>query len=473
MQGPQAKIDVEELRAWLAELIKSFREEMEKMPAEVKAAASRAYGNFSPPCQMMVVWAKELEFQIILIAHLEELEDEMIEIHGPMENSSLLGYMEAQVLNSDFIKMIGREKVEWFLAGALRSVRSHYDPLKGPPKPAIPSKAVISLERPYAAGWLVVGSLLSFDAEDVAKECVKEMMSVARAPPSVAAPEGEATLEGFGAYMYPPVWIGGPPKPLSFRERVLEPPIWEYSTQIAIRGTYKGLPFIMLRDGYIAVGSKERAQALEFLNEIAAALFFLGVPVHVIREADVGEAIFKEKRATWGPDRLRAWQYYLPFHVFSYLSARQIAIDEEKVRKAIRLAERITANKKVRTLISLFHEAYTYFMNTEYKQALIMGWVILEDFYVDDLLSSALSKMTPDEERLKSLKRLMGWSIDKKLKALNILQAISGEEYASLMEVKKARNEVVHEGKMPKREVVEKCLELVSRVVGGYVKEHL
>jgi hypothetical protein len=206
---------------------------------------------------------------------------------------------------------------------------------------------------------------------------------------------------------------------------------------------------------------EEKSKALELLNEVAAALLLLGVPLHAIREADLGEAVFKERSAQWsapftGPED---WS---PFP--------RLVLDEGKLRGAIRLAELITTDERMRTLISLFHEAYTYFVGTEYKQALIMSWVILEDFYIDGLLSSTISKITSDKDRLSKIK---GWNIDQRLEVLNISHAISNEEYALLMEIKRARNEVVHEGKTPKGEVVEKCVRIASEVVQKYIGVYL
>jgi hypothetical protein len=461
----------EKMRVYLIDLMKHVRERINSLPAELQATISQTPGNFLPPCQIMVIWAKEPEFQIIIITRLEELNDGFINIHGPIENFILPTYIETQILNSDFVKFVGRDMVEGFLVGALKAVRYYYDPLTGPPKPTISYKITMGLEKPYTTksylmGWLVIGNLLKLDLEKIVEECINDIAYRVKSSSLTSVQEDKTILEGFGAYIYPPVWIGEPPKPRTFREKVFEPPIWKYSTEIIIKDVYKGFPLIALREGYIAIDTKEKAKALEFLNEIVATLLLLGIPVHVIKEADVGEAVFKEKSARWGPDRLRSWQYHLPFHIFSSLSARETIISEGKMRNAIKLAELLTTDERVRTLISLFHEAYTYFMNTEYKQALIMSWVILEDFYIEDLLSSTISKITSDKKRLEKIEN---WNIDQKIEVLNISHVISNEEYDLLMEIKKARNDVVHEGKAPGKEIVEKCLNLASRVVQRYI----
>ncbi|MCR6693003.1 MAG: hypothetical protein MRT15_11470 [archaeon YNP-LCB-003-016] len=437
------------------ELIMHFRERMKSLPIEVQTVASKTFNDLSFPCQMMVIWAKEPEFQIIVIAHLKEMEDKTIEIYGPIENSNLFDYIEKQVLNSNFVKLIGRDEVKNSLAHIFTWLLRNYNPLS-PLRPGIFVKTRIRFDEPYSVGWLVVGNLLRCDIKELIDNCIKEIISTARPSFPASPPEEKVILEGFGAYVRPPIWIGEVPKPKSFREKVLGLPLWEYSSQRVVMDVYKGFPVIVLRNGYIAIGIKEKSKALEFLNEMMATLLLLGIQTHVIREVDLGEATFKEKSAQWSaPISPETWPY-----------VSQFVINEVKVRNAIKLAELITTNERMKSLISLLHEAYTYFMNTEYKQALIMSWVILEDFYIEDLLSSTISKITSDKKRLEKIEN---WNIDQKIEVLNISHVISNEEYDLLMEIKKARNDVVHEGKAPGKEIVEKCLNLASRVVQKYI----
>ncbi|MEM3203860.1 MAG: hypothetical protein QW232_06515, partial [Saccharolobus sp.] len=62
----------ENLREAIASLISNLREEMEKLTQEEQMAASRTFYDLSKPCQFMVIWAEEPEFQIVLITHLTQ-----------------------------------------------------------------------------------------------------------------------------------------------------------------------------------------------------------------------------------------------------------------------------------------------------------------------------------------------------------------------------------------------------------------
>ncbi|MCP8317239.1 MAG: hypothetical protein H3Z51_10345 [archaeon] len=118
----------------------------------------------------------------------------------------------------------------------------------------------------------------------------------------------------------------------------------------------------------------------------------------------------------------------------------------------------------------LYLELYTHFMNSEYKQALVIGWVILEDFYLKDLWASHVSKVTSDKDRLS---KLASWDADRKLEALNIAHIMTNKEYDLLMGIKDARNSTVHEGKEPRKDIVEECQKLVSKVIREYMGNKL
>lgn len=192
----------------------------------------------------------------------------------------------------------------------------------------------------------------------------------------------------------------------------------------------------------------------------------------MIREVDLGEATFRERGEfrTWSPISTRAWLYNQRLLTYSPFPLKEIVVDEEKIEKAIRWSEIITRNEKIKTLISLFHETYTYLMNTEYKQALVMGWIILEDFHIKDLWLSHIGKITLDKDRLS---KLASWNVDQRIETLHISHIITDAEYNLLMEIKNARNEVVHEGKTPRKEIVEKCLKLVSNVAQKYIGDYV
>ena len=456
----------EKLREAIVSLISNFREEMEKLTQEEQMAASRTLYDFSKPCQFMVIWAEEPEFQIVLITHLTQLEDKYIEIYGPIENSKLIEYIENEVMKSPMIEFLGKEDVEDFLISALNYIQQLYNPIRGFPKPSIYYKALL-ISPEYAVGWLIVGNLLDLDLGKIVKNEVREITSMTK-PPQIPQQEVPPFLEGFGTYIYPPLWIGERPK--SFREKIWPLLLLSYSLKNVITDNYKKRPIIITRDGYIAIGEKDKKKAQELINEIMSVMLLRGFDVHAVREIDLGEATFTERGIesfSWNP--LRTPPFYAD-RLFPTAPTINRTADEEKIKNILRLAELLTKDDRIKTLLSLYLETHTYFENTEFKQALMMGWIILEEYYIKDLWLSLISKATTDNNRLS---KLGSWNIDHQIEALNLSGELSKEEYNLLMEIKEARNKVVHEGKSPPKEIVEKCKELAFKAVKKYVKDHI
>ncbi|MEM1599790.1 MAG: hypothetical protein QXW51_03100, partial [Sulfolobaceae archaeon] len=250
--------------------------------------------------------------------------------------------------------------------------------------------------------------------------------------------------------------------------------LWRYSLKNVITDNYKKRPIVITRDGYIAIGEKDKTKAQELINEIMSVMLLRGFDVHAVREIDLGRATFTERGAveiSWNP--LRTPPFYAE-RFFPTAPTINRTADEEKIKNTLRLAELLTTDDRIKTLLSLYLETHTYFENMEFKQALMMGWIILEEYYIKDLWSSRISKATTDKKRLS---KLGSWNIDHQIEALNLSGELSKEEYNLLMEIKEARNKVVHEGKSPPKEIVEKCKELafkaVKKAVKKYVEDHL
>ena len=250
--------------------------------------------------------------------------------------------------------------------------------------------------------------------------------------------------------------------------------MWRYTGERVITTTYKGVPLIVTRDGYIAIGVEDKAKALAFLNEITAVLLITRkIPVFMIRELDLGEAEIAERgfKKSWYPLSIRSKLFNMLEKRYDpeLLVKERRTIKEEDVDKTIRWAELLTTDERLKTLLLLTLETLTHGANDEYKQALILGWVILEEFYVNELWRThVLSKVGNDRKR-----KLRRWTVDSKLEALNIAGAVSNDMYANLRKLKSERNDIVHRGKEPSSDSVNLCLELIQRVVTDYMSKYL
>ena len=458
---------------YLVTLMDKFRERLAELSDEERCAASRVLCDFTSPCQTLVIWAKEPEFQIVIFSHIQSFEDKLVKVYEPIENNKLIDEIEERVLNDKLVKAIGREYVESALIHALRDIQNRLNPLVSMPKES--SISIASRVSGNAFLWVIIGNITNIDMNDVLNKCIQDIRNASRpVQPVKPIPQKEKVLlKGYGTYIYPPVWIGEVPKP-SFRERFRGPFLWRYSNERVISTTYKGVPLIVTRDGYIAIGVEDKTKALTYLNEIMATLLVIRrIPVFIIRELDLGETEITEHGFTksWYPLSIRSKLYspleerYNP----EVLAKERRIIKEEDVAKIIRWSELITTDERLKTLLLLTLETFTHIFNSEYKQALILGWVILEEFYINELWKEhVLNKV--DKNRKGKLRR---WTADSKLEALSIAGIMPSNVYENLRKLKNERNNVVHRGREPSSDSVKLCLELIHKVVKSYISRYL
>ena len=255
-------------------------------------------------------------------------------------------------------------------------------------------------------------------------------------------------FKGFGTKIYPPIWVG-----------TEEAPSMEATFIVVVIDVYKGRQLLVTRGGYIAVEAEDKLEALEMINEILAILFFFTkISVYPAREWNLGEAEIKGDYKRFG------------YGVRGPEMSPIAKLTEDKIKEVIRYAEKIMSNDKLKTLTMLYHEAYTHFVAHEYRQSLLFCWIILEDFYINDMFQLLITRTAGSQERLK---KLMRWTADQKIEVLSIVRAVSDDEYQQLMELKESRNKLVHEGKAPSRDTAKLCLDIAFKVIEQHIKNIL
>lgn len=261
-----------EIEEWFLSFIDFFREKFKSLKPKEKKASERTLVDFSEPCQILIVSAKDPSFQILICSHNTDFADKIIKIFGPYENKNLIDSIEKDFLTDDLVNKIGKDALERFLVGELRNIK-HYNPyFRGPIKSHIGSKVRISGHhgsKPYTFGWQIFGSITEFEPEVIANECIEHIISTAKPPSStgVQPPEDRLILDGFGTYIYPPIWIGEPPK-FSFKQKLAGPNLWMGFSEKSLEVRYKEHPLILTTNGYIAIGEKEKAKPLNPLMKL-------------------------------------------------------------------------------------------------------------------------------------------------------------------------------------------------------------
>jgi hypothetical protein len=109
-------------------------------------------------------------------------------------------------------------------------------------------------------------------------------LQTALAPPKVQQEQiaqPNPGLSAHGAYIYPAIQLGEAPK-MSFRERA-SGPSWNFGPRVVIRGTFRGIPICVGRDGLVMMVTQNRSSGLDALNRLMAGLLFLGLPVLALK----------------------------------------------------------------------------------------------------------------------------------------------------------------------------------------------
>jgi len=447
-------MDAENLREWLKKLVIIFREEIAKLPPDKKSALSYGLDDFSEPCQLLLIWLVNPEWQILLIVRSSNLEDGLIEVYGPEEFTRFHELVESKALTSEIVKQAGKENVELNLALAETFDISNSIISDGP---KIITKRRVS-QSPYASLWLIRGNISHLNIREEVDKLIKDI-TIHTNSDHVE----KIILEGYGAYIYPRIWIGEFPPPTNFVERVLGRHPLSVIPKIVFQEKYRGRTLIARQDGYLGVEGKDKTVALDILNEIMSVLSYNGISNTPVMEHELSEFRLNEAHQfNMNVDfRLPRYREHLqkmlagPIERLINLNpVRIINIDEKRFSEIIRMAERLTSSNKVKACLKHLHNAHIYFGNQDYGTSFLMAWIVIESIYIKDL---------------KSMCNLRDKSINPLLKKLREKGILSNIEYEALDKFREIRNLLVHEGKTPSDVDTEECIRFAKNIVKKYV----
>jgi hypothetical protein len=274
-------------------------------------------------------------------------------------------------------------------------------------------------------------------------------------------------LSGYATAFYPPVWIGQKVKP-SFGQRVTE----DLTLPTAVfDSTFDNMRIVAHSDGFIGIECRNKARAVRALNIIFGTFSLSGIPCFGITEVDLAEIGIDS-------DSLHIWIRSQPIRALrtsfvdsivklsDYHDSRVISLTD--FEKVVRRADAVIRNKELSDRLIFFIEAYTHFYNSEFGQAFIMGWMIVEEFigrlWRVLLKERKIEKIGGSKKRFDKLNR-EPYGTDSMLEVLNINGKIDDDTFKLLMNLKKARNKFVHGGKAIDLDTVQKLLLFASLIL--------
>jgi len=446
------KEDAEKYNSIFVGIVKLYRNKLMTEHGKSPSFGENITGIINYPWQFIFVHSDFPEIELIITFHIKKRPDLEFRFYESHNYQEMFKIIENGVLMDPLSKSVRLDHLEEGIASIIRDSRQ-YTILE------VPSKNSILLGRSYPDDQfsihLVYGSILNMSVAEIASRLVKEtpLEDYDKEIPH-EDPTKTIILKGLGSCTDPPIWIDTPGKK-PFIEKVYGTLPWKASKIEFKVDDIGGMSSLICKNGFIAIGTQDTFKALTTLNTIIGAMMVvLDKPFNVIRENDLGSAEFKN-----GSSSISGGRFYTGHSIYS---PTPLIVQKDKIQEIFKLASAVAKNPKLQTELILALETGAYVKNSEWKQAILMGWLFLEDIYIADIWSRLMLSKQMTDERISKLNR---YDIDIKLEFLNISGKIDDNEYKFIRKLKGARNKTIHEGKIPDKSDVIACLGKILNIL--------
>jgi hypothetical protein len=429
---------------------------------------------------MELIWVGPPDVQYLLVTHFNDIDDLEISIDGPFPSYDAVTHLQ-QILEkpkwnrpveteidtrwSSLSAKNFREIVEDVCVEIVRDL-GRLPFLRPMERPMIAFKSLLTST---ASLWYVTGNLAKASPQALALEIIdgakKQAEFVGKTGQPASSPLPSPRISAHGGFIFPPVWIGKAPK-RTFVERLSSMPMFPRK---AYEGTYKDRMLIADQDGFLAIAEDDRLKAAALLNEIMAVRLLDGKPTYALRELEVIETHIDpvEKRITSkGVTSLspRASMMDEWLRESWHVTPRTEVVSMEGLDEWLRRAERLTGSYPRSETLRFLLEAYTHFQNSDYLEAFVLSWLIVEK-EVYSRWSRHLQDKNIEAGRKHKLENPSVWTADVVIEELSLAGVISSEDYQKLMSMKTVRNSIIHKGERVSKEQAHELLELALEIV--------
>ncbi len=401
---------------YLNKLVETFRIEYTRLGEDGrKRIPYNLY--FTEPCQIEVIEFLEPLYQILIISHDKGREDRKFSIHiyPELNKATYPHYIQRDILSDDkwdreVTAIDGKRRnlkdlLEDFFVDALKWFEKQafvkYDKpnifrngnaisedigvwlIKGDLLELNPSDIIseVCKESPYKyclpaenqkmlkpkgkdaekgfVYWMSTGDYIYVETHEKYEDLEKYRVKSFKEAEKVIRKPTKNKIKGFGAYLYPPVWVDEIPK-IPFNQR-----IWSeidiHFGQKAVETTYNGNVLIITKDGFVAVGIDNKYEALKELNTIMASALINEIPAISIKEFELGEVTIdiQTKTITSFSVGLSSLRNILGPSIAQPLIHAREMISSNNLLNVIKTAEKISKNEELQNLSLILLEAYT------------------------------------------------------------------------------------------------------------------
>ncbi len=474
------------LEVWLNNLLKEFRLKYQELsPSRQKHVQN--IEDLTAPCQIEVLWVNKgtYNMQLLIFTHDSDLPDMDIKIHGPYlireQYDNEFGYfpdieeideIESLIYQERFDDKTSKSIERNFLT-YIRQIDSSQE------SPIINTREMLGSMEERKFLWALHGKIQDINLDKFISLILRDRSEEIAANKSYISKlkEIEAkTINGFGIYVFPPIWIGEIPK-FSLKYKIKREIFRELKNFISsiIKEFYKERILIVENDGYFAIGESNKDKAFELINEIVSIIAFKNGLVYSIKKYELSPLqIHVESKEIHGAGYMGKGieLHQLRYKPFSNdIEFKRTIISEQAFIQIIRDAENYTQDEKLSIVFRVFLDSFTHLRNIEYSQSFILSWTIIEQF-IEYVWEKMITDLNIQGKRKKKLIKKPNYlTADHKLEILEMKNYIDNNDYDILMKLKTARNKFMHNLKPISKESAELSFNLSKNLMQRMINE--
>ena len=449
----------EDYKKWLDELIENYRKII-KRPTDIDNFNLRVYSDLRAPLQISIFWLKsdKNDLQIFLINHNREFSDKRIDIFGPYNTSEKDNILNIEeIFNSGRIFEYIENKENGYNLGNIleRLIRNNIRTLKEEPRNKIGNSGRFYKDSFY---FIFNGNIFNSSVDQMIGYFQIEKDNQHRfIETSKNLPFENKMVPFLGGFIFPPIWFGDIPN-LSIQDRLKGKKLIAF-VKIIHTGEISGRKIIFENDGYLGVSINNRIdgqfEVMELYDTIKVVNFFFSVCLLNginIKSVQGSEFVY----TTYLPERqilsvsYRDYSKSKELHDTRYKSVdlegfkknRRI-IPLERLVKIVKIADSLIINEKIFESLNILIHSYTNITKGELNQSFVLSWTIIEQ-YLNYKWDSLLKNKEVSNNRQKKLKG-RDYTASIKTEILNLFEYIEEDEYLILNNLRKKRNDFMHE----------------------------
>jgi len=488
--------NIQNLKNYLIKIIDDFRKEYDALD-DVERKYIAPDTIYSVPSQIEIFWVSEpSEFQLFVLFHDPNRQDKEIIINGPYNANQIadkvIGIMDeprwrkkapyteySWPLSSDagdkehkysdefaghflhFLNVIRQTSSQSFPPGLITSQgmgeTDYCGIFKGNlaelPPSEIDQKSFIEYAKQHAVS---VKSGLIPDVVEL-KTAEKE----------------KNVRKFFGSYYYPGARIGNNVE-LTFREKIYGPNIFEYP-KYEYGFAFNDRMGFYDRYGLVLIESEREEEAIKVINTIFGISIIHGIESFSVRKSDILETEipfdYMQSGKPLGSYRRKISKItgYAP-NFFGGMKGTQITL--EKMQEIIKVSEKVFRNEKLDESLLFLLESSTHLKNSEFSQAYIFCWLIIEQ-YISKKFNALLSEKKEIQTKIGRNKDSNKISNNRKLGLLHSHGKINDQEYSFLTEYNIKRNDFVHSGKTITESNAENLFKFAFKIIQNEITKEI